>query len=246
MKEEKDYKIRRISLGGVSAYLLFKPGRAVLVDCGRGGLMNRILEALQGAGLQPEMLELLILTHAHFDHAGTAARIKAATGCRIMVHRSEADRLRKGFTQLPGGTRWKARVLVGLARVFARRLGKYEGVEPDILADTSYDLKEEFGFPARVIHTPGHTPGSMVVLTEAGEMFSGDTFFGLEGKEYFPPFAEDLTALLESWKMIRSLPVKVIYPAHGNRFTAQQFHDALEPALKKYGRVAPMRQGSER
>ncbi len=245
MKEEKGYELRRISLGGVSAYLLFKPGRAVLVDSGRGGSADKILEALRGAGLQPEMLGLLILTHAHFDHAGTAARIKAATGCRIMVHRSEEERLRKGFTKLPGGTRWKARVLVGLGRIFVPRLGKYEGVEPDLLADDSYDLRE-FGFPARVIHTPGHTPGSMVVLTEAGEMFSGDTFFGLEGKEYFPPFAEDLPALLESWKMIRSLPVKVIYPAHGNRFTAEQFHDALEPALKKYGRDAPVHQGSER
>ncbi|HER07888.1 MAG TPA: MBL fold metallo-hydrolase [Bacteroides sp.] len=234
MTETLDYTIRRISLGGVAAYLLYRPGHALVVDSGRGGSAEKILEKLREEGLQPEMLDLLILTHAHFDHAGSAARLKELTGCRIMVHRSEADRLRRGFTSLPGGTRWKAKILVGLGRVFARRLGKYEGVEPDILVDKSSDLKE-FGFPARVIHTPGHTPGSMVVLTGEGEMLSGDTFFGLEGKEYFPPFAEDIPALLESWKMVRSLPVKIIYPAHGNRITAEKFHEALAPALEKYG-----------
>ena len=233
---KQEYTLRRIPLGGVASYLVFRPGRALLVDSGRGGSEKKILEALRREDLQPEMLDLLILTHAHFDHAGSAARLKELTGCRIMVHRSEADRLRNGFSLLPGGTRWKAKILVGLGRIFARRLGKYKGVEPDILVDDSYDLQEEFGFPARVIHTPGHTPGSMGVLTGSGELMSGDLFFGLEGKEYFPPFAEDIPALLESWKMVRSLPVKTIYPAHGNRIEAEQFHEALAPALEKYGR----------
>ncbi len=61
-----------------------------------------------------------------------------------------------------------------------------------------FDLKE-FGFPGKVIHTPGHTFGSMVVLMEGGELIGGDTFFGLENKQHFPPFAEDPQALLKSW-----------------------------------------------
>lgn len=232
----RDYTIRRIPLGGVASYLIYRPGKAVLVDSGRGGSGKKIMDTLRREGLDPGMLDLLILTHAHFDHAGSAGRLKALTGCRLMVHRSEADRLKRGFTSLPGGTRWKAKILVGLGRIFARRLGKYEGVDPDILVDESYELLEEFGFSARVIHTPGHTPGSMVVLTSEGELLAGDLFFGLEGKEYFPPFAEDIPALLQSWKMVRSLPVKTIYPAHGNRISAEQFHEALAPALEKYGR----------
>jgi hydroxyacylglutathione hydrolase len=229
------YTLKRIPLGGVSVYLLFRPGRAVLVDSGRRGSERKIIEALGREGLQPGMLELLILTHTHFDHAGSAARLKTLTGCRIMVHRSEADRLRRGFTLLPGGTRWKAKILVALGRTFARRLGKFEGTGPDILVDDAYDLQEEFGFPARVIHTPGHTPGSMSVLTESGELLSGDLFFGLEGKEYFPPFAEDIPELLRSWEMVRSLPVRAIYPAHGNRIEAERFHEAFNHAMKKYG-----------
>ena len=234
MKEH--FSIKRIPLGGVAAYLVHRPGKALLVDSGRSGSVNRIMETLAGEGLRPGMLTLLVLTHAHFDHAGSARKLKARTGCRIMVHHSEADRLKRGFTGLPGGTRWKARILVGLGRVFARRLGRYEGVEPDILVEGSYDLLKEFGIPAQVIHAPGHTPGSLVVLTDSGELLAGDCFFGLKGKEYFPPFAENIPALLESWKMIRSLPVETIYPAHGNPITAQQFHDAYEHALKKYGR----------
>jgi len=87
-----------------------------------------------------------------------------------------------------------------------------------------------------VIHTPGHTPGSMIVLMDGGELIGGDTFFGLTGKKHFPPFAEDTEALLKSWEMVRKLPVRTIYPAHGGNFTFESFIGEYEQAVKKYGR----------
>lgn len=239
--EETGYTIRRISLNNVASYLVYRPEEAFLVDCGNSGSEEKILKTLSKVGLQPGMLKLLVLTHAHFDHAGAAGRLKELTGCRIMVHRSEESRLREGFTKLPAGTRWKARLLVGLGRLvvglgrfFTRQIMKYPGVEPDILAEDSFDLRA-LGFPGKVIHTPGHTQGSMVVLMEGGELFAGDTLFGLEGKEHFPPFAEDLQALLRSWKLVRSLPLKIIHPAHGRPITSESFQAEYDQAMRKYG-----------
>lgn len=228
------YRVYRIGLVNVSAFVIYRPGEALLVDCGNSGSEDKIFKIFDHLGLEPGMLKLLVLTHSHFDHAGSAGRLKELTGCKVMVHQSEADRLKKGHSPIPPGTRWKAKVLVTLGRIFARKLMKFPGAEPDLLVEDSFDLKA-FGFPGRVIHTPGHTYGSMVVLMEEGQLITGDTMFGVENKQHFPPFAEDLRALLRSWEQIRNLPVKTCYPAHGRHFSFDSFLAEYDTALLKYG-----------
>jgi hydroxyacylglutathione hydrolase len=229
------FKLHPVRLPNVSCFLVYRPGAAMLVDCGNAGSEQKILSEMQGLGLEPGMLRLLVLTHAHFDHAGSAAQLKALTGCRIVIHRSEASRLQNGFSDLPPGTRWKARLLVGAGRILARRMGRFPAAEPDLLVDREYELVR-YGFPGRIIHMPGHTVGSMVVLLEDGTLIGGDTFFGLEGKQHFPPFAEDLPALVESWKRTRELQIGTIYPAHGKRFTWNSFLREYDAALSRYAR----------
>jgi len=230
------YKLHRIGLVNVSSYLVYRPGEAILVDCGNSGSELKILEALKRLNLEPGMLRLLILTHSHYDHAGSASRLKELTGCKVMVHRSEAERLRKGYSPIPPGTRWKAKLLVSVGRIFARRLMKFPGVEADQLVDDRYDLGQ-YGFPGEVMHASGHTFGSMLVLMEGGELISGDTLFGVDGKQHFPPFAEDLKALVESWKKIRHLDVRTFYPAHGRPFSMDSFVEEYDSAMKKYSQV---------
>lgn len=227
------YKIHRIGLVNVSSYLIYRPGEAILVDSGSSGSDVKILESLRRLGLEPAMLKLLVLTHSHYDHAGSAGRLKEETGCKVVVHRSEVEKLKMGYSPIPAGTRWKAKLLVGLGRIFARSLMNFPGAEADLLVDESFDL-QAFGFPGKVIHSPGHTFGSMVVLMEGGELIAGDTLFGLENKQHFPPFAEDLNALVSSWKIIRELPIKVFYPAHGRYFSRDSFLDEYESAIKRY------------
>ena len=230
---EATYKVHRIGLVNVSVYLIYRPGEAILVDSGNRGSEVRILEALKKLGLEPGMLKLLILTHAHYDHAGSARKLKELTGCRIVIHRSESHRFRKGWTPIPSGTRWKAKLIVALGRIVGRRIMKYPGTEPDLVADELFDLRP-FGFPGKVIHTPGHTFGSMIVLMDGGELISGDTFFGLENKLHFPPFAEDQKALIRSWGAIRELQAKTIYPAHGRYFPFESFLAEYELAVERY------------
>lgn len=232
---EETYTVHRLGLINVASYLIYRPGEALLVDCGNKGSEDKILHGLKKLGLEPGMLKLLILTHVHFDHAGSAARLKELTGCRIMVHSAEEARLREGFTPIPAGTRWKAKFLVALGRTFLRRIGNFPRAEADLLVGESHSL-EEFGFPGRVIHTPGHTHGSMVVLMQGGELIGGDTIFGLEGKLHFPPFAEDLPALLKSWKRIRDLQPVRLFPAHGQSFSFENFLAEFDQVMEKYGR----------
>lgn len=230
----KTYTVHRIGLVKVSAYLIYRPGEAILVDCGTPGSEVKIVEKLEQLGIDPGMLKLLVLTHEHYDHAGSASRLRQMTGCKVLIHRTAAHRLRKGSTPIPPGTRWKAKLLVGLGRIVARRLMNYPGLEPDLIADDLFDLSV-YGFPGKVIFTPGHTFGSMIVLMDGGELIAGDTLFGVENKQHFPPFAEDLPALLRSWTFIRDLKVESCYPAHGRCFSFESFLSEYAPAMKKYG-----------
>ena len=111
---------------------------------------------------------------------------------------------------------------MGLGRIVARRLMKYPAAEPDLVSDEVFDLAA-FNFPGKVIHSPGHTLGSVLVLMEGGELIAGDTLFGVENKQHFPPFAEDVSALLRSWDTIRGLQAETIYPAHGRYFSFESF-----------------------
>jgi glyoxylase-like metal-dependent hydrolase (beta-lactamase superfamily II) len=112
----------------------------------------------------------------------------------------------------------------------------FPGAEPDLLVHDMFDL-EAFGFPGQVIHMPGHTFGSMTVWMEGGELIGGDTVFGLENKQHFPPFAEDLEALVGSWKKLRQLEVLTFYPAHGRPFTRDSFLEEYDAAIKRYSPV---------
>ena len=114
--DSTDFTLHQIRLFNVSCYLLYRPGACLLIDSGNAGSEVKFLEELNRLGLRPEMLKLLVLTHAHYDHAGSARRLKELTGCKIMIHSSEAERIRRGFTGLPPGTRWKAKLLVGVGR----------------------------------------------------------------------------------------------------------------------------------
>jgi len=109
-----------------------------------------------------------------------------------------------------------------VGKIFARHVMRYPSVPPDILMEDSFNLSE-FGFPGRLIHTPGHTFGSVVVLMEKGEMITGDTLFGLPGKRIFPPFAEDKAELKKSWKKISEMEAVIFYPAHGASISRDKF-----------------------
>jgi glyoxylase-like metal-dependent hydrolase (beta-lactamase superfamily II) len=217
----------------MSCFLYYRPGMALLVDCGNRGSEDQILAAMKAVGLVPGDLKWLILTHAHLDHAGSAARLKEITGCRILVHRLEAPRLQKGRTPFPRGTRWKARILIGLGRLFMPRYMRYPPVEPDMEVKGDTDL-EHMGFPARLVHCPGHTPGSLLLLTPQGDLLAGDSLFGLEGKQHFPPFAEDLPALVKSWKRIRELDFHTAWPAHGRPVSRESFMAEFKGAMARY------------
>jgi hydroxyacylglutathione hydrolase len=104
------------------------------------------------------------------------------------------------------------------------RLGAFEPVKPDILISATVSL-ENLGFDARVIPTPGHTEGSLSILTAAGNAFVGDIAVNLPllGKlRYGSPFGYSPGEMAASLKHLIREGAQRIYPAHGQSFDARR------------------------
>ncbi|MFI5337994.1 MAG: MBL fold metallo-hydrolase, partial [Opitutales bacterium] len=156
--------------GAISNCYLLLGTRPVLVDAGAPGDMDRILAALRGAGLEPKKLALILLTHGHSDHAGCAAELRRRTGAQIALHAADAALVRTGSN----GVLAPQDALGRLIRPFVDE--PFEAFEPDLLFREGISF-EPYGLSARVLLTPGHTPGS-ISLVLGGEAIIGDVLRG--------------------------------------------------------------------
>ncbi len=164
-------------------------GKAIVID--PGDEPDRILEALEGL-----TVEAIVLTHAHFDHAGAVGEIKEATGAKVVIHEMEQGHYASIRDQ---GALWGFNI-------------------PDLPAPDSFvsdgDEIVLANFAFTVIHTPGHTPGGICLyLPEL--VITGDTLFaGSVGRTDFP--GGSITQLKDSFKRLMSLPDETqVLPGHG-------------------------------
>ncbi|MGO4456031.1 MBL fold metallo-hydrolase [Streptomyces sp. M-16] len=79
-----------------SAFLVTAGSRAMIVDTGVAGRAPAMLRQIADAGLRPTDVSLILLTHHHADHSGSALTLREATGAPIAIHRDDADQLRRG------------------------------------------------------------------------------------------------------------------------------------------------------
>jgi len=203
--------------------------RAVLVDTGCPGEEERILRGLRRYNLEPDRLALLLHTHGHLDHAGSTRALKERLQVPTAVHPGDAPKLRAGDSGLLVPLRFSSRVL----SLFLNP--RFPAIEPDLLIEEGYSLAE-FGIPATVVHTPGHTPGSISILFEDGRAIAGDLMMGgsLGGALHpsepgYHYFAEDLTELRRSIRKLLDRGAKTIYLGHGGPLEAGRVRERFAP-----------------
>ncbi len=217
--------VRRIRLGITNCYLLGQDRAWVLVDAGNRGWAGHFWRKLAAWDCRPPDLRLIVITHAHFDHVGSLAAIRSRCDCPVAVHRLEASWLADGRIVLPPGLRRHTQILIDLARRhprLVRRWYRFEPVKAEILVEQEISLAP-FGIAGRVLHTPGHTPGSLSVLSEAGDAMVGDLAvnlvpFGLAS--HAPPFGDSVALIRRQWRRLQDAGARRIHPAHGRWFDA--------------------------
>ena len=202
---------------------------SILIDTGIPNKAKDIVQALERLAVQPEEIPLILITHGHWDHIGSAKEIKEITGAKIAMHQRDKDRLEKSLKLLPPGVTLWGRIIMGLA---AMRIASVQIPASDVdvvLGDEDFSLAE-YGIPGKVLYTPGHTMGSVSVLLETGDAIVGD--LAMNGLPIrigpgLPTVAEDMHRVKRSWELLLEQGAETVYPGHGKPFSAEIVGRAL-------------------
>ena len=184
-----------ISLGGFESNI-YVINNELLIDAGTGFHPKLLVRELQELGLYFEDIKRIILTHAHFDHAGGAHLFKSA---KLGAHKGDAETIQKGDSK------------ASMAYMFSAELKKKN---VDFALDDG-DLIKSGDLKLKVIHTPGHTKGSICLYDEKNKMlFSGDTVFA-EGFGRVDLAGGNSNEMKRSLEALAKLDIGMILPGHG-------------------------------
>ncbi len=181
----------------VNSYIaVSEAGSAVLIDAPEG--TEKIISAIENCGAK---LKKILLTHGHCDHIGSLAEIAEITGAEVYIHKYDAGKLTDDYENL---SEYFSVYLDAPARHFANAKTVSDG---DIIK------QDELEF--RVLHTPGHTSGSVCYIID-GVMFSGDTLFRDSiGRTDMPD--GNFSVLAKTLEMLTELPGNYrVLPGHND------------------------------
>jgi glyoxylase-like metal-dependent hydrolase (beta-lactamase superfamily II) len=211
-KTNGGYRIVRLLADRSNVYLLTNDEVNVLIDTSTRGNWRRLDARLKS--LKISRLDLLILTHSHYDHADNARKLRDRYGAPVIAHRAETRYLESGGMPVPGGTNFVTRFIVRtLGRFLAVR--NVEACPCDVLVDSKHDLSP-LGLNAYILPTPGHSPGSISVIVDDEIAVVGDAMFGVFGWSVLPPYVADLNQTVESWGLLLTTGCRIFLPSHGS------------------------------
>lgn len=221
------YEIHQLLKGRSNCFLVIKNDKALLVDTGRKSKRKILSKRLE----KYKKLKIvgLVLTHSHFDHAENAAYLKRRYQMPVFIQQEEAEFLRKGENPPLRGSFFIARVLTALWETKIKNYFRYEPVEADVLVEERLDLNI-FDFNSYLLHTPGHSSGSMSLIVDDEIAIVGDAMFGVIKKLIYPPFAYDPQEMIKSWVKLLDSGCRIFLPAHGT----QNSRELIERQFMKY------------
>ena len=215
-------EIKTITFGGVNCYLVTTDTGFVLIDTGFSKNREDIEKELESAGCIPGTLKLIVLTHGDFDHSGNGAYLREKYGTKIAMHIGDEGMVEKGDLFYNRNANFLMRIMGKLMLFFLRTsLKKNNRFTPDIYVEDGYDFST-FGFNARVIYIPGHSKGSIGVLTNTGDLFCGDLLQNTKEPAKNSMIVND-EAFHESVEKLKQLKINIAYPGHGKSFQMEQF-----------------------
>lgn len=220
--------IHPIVLGPDHCYIIREKG-TIMVDGGAPRKAREFAESIKKISVRPEDVRLIVITHGHWDHIASAKEIKELTGGKIAMHYREKEWLEKSLKPMPPGVTAWGKILSKMITIYLPMV-HIPATQVDVVIGDEGLALEEYGIPGRVIWTPGHSSGSVSILLETGDAFVGDMAmnkFPLSLRPGLPIFAENNDKLKESWRSLLVRGAKMIYPAHGEPFSADIIRQAL-------------------
>src|SRR5260370_16111207 len=213
--------LHRVGSEIVNSYLIAGQGGVRIIDAGLPGYWKLLQAEVAAMGKSPGDVRALILTHGDTAHIGFAARLYRETGVAAHIHEADVDRARLKVKKPNSG--WgpvKIGPLAGFLWYSARRGGLRPRPATELQTISDSDVLDVPGSP-RIIHTPGHTPGSVAVHVPAVDaLFPGDTLTtrnvltAVTGPKP-PPFTLQPQRALASLDRLHDVDATWLLPGHG-------------------------------
>jgi glyoxylase-like metal-dependent hydrolase (beta-lactamase superfamily II) len=200
-------------MGRVNCYLIETGAGYVLIDTGGSNSREALVGELESAGCGPGLLKLIVLTHGDFDHTGNAAYLRNAFGGKIAMHNDDLGMVERGDMF---ANRNKPNFIIRMLLPVFSGFGTSERFAPDLLVEDGDDLSG-YGFDARVISIPGHSKGSIGILTAGADLFCGDLLVNTDRPD-LNSLIDDLAAADASIQKLGSMRIGTVYPGHGRPF----------------------------
>jgi glyoxylase-like metal-dependent hydrolase (beta-lactamase superfamily II) len=192
---------------GANCYLVTSGPEIVLVDAGMRGSSRKIADYVKGLGKNPADIKYIVLTHSDIDHVGGAAEIKQLTGAKLVIHQADAP-------VLAGKEKGKrVRGLLGMLFKLIAPVMRFQTIEPEIIIKDNIDIA---GF--KVLHTPGHTDGSISLYLPGKLIFVGDALRSDQSGNPRPPskmLSVDIEQAKASVALIAGLDFDTLLVGHG-------------------------------
>jgi glyoxylase-like metal-dependent hydrolase (beta-lactamase superfamily II) len=223
---ERPVEIFPVHLGMVTAYIVKQEG-VILVDAGYPKSEAAILAEARRRGIDRSDIRLILLTHGHADHAGSALQLHEATGAPIALHEGDRAMARSGRQGRlkPTGMRGH---LLGIL-VGSERFSSFPSFQPDIMMPGEFSLAD-YGVDGTVLPTPGHTAGSVSIVLGSGDALVGDLVCPSlpSGRPGLSFWADDPAQARESIKKLMERRPRRVYCGHGGPFSGEEIGKTLE------------------
>lgn len=207
--------IHRIKCGNGNCYIVENETNGILVDTGKKEYINKVIEQCK-----TYHVKLIILTHAHFDHAENAARIANVLGIPIGMNEKDCNLIQSNANQTLSAENLFGKIVLSASlKDFSVR--KMEAFKPDIFLKDG-DSLNDYGIDARIIALPGHTDGSIGLDVDHSHLIVGDALMNM----FYPTVSmlfHNKSDMLASAEKISELGNRKIYFGHGKPVSNRQW-----------------------
>jgi glyoxylase-like metal-dependent hydrolase (beta-lactamase superfamily II) len=213
--------LHRLGSSLVNSYLVEEGGRVTIIDAGLPGYWRDLPAELAAMGRSLDDVQAVVLTHGDTDHIGFAERLRRERGVPVYVHELDAGRARGEVKKPMSG--WgpvKIGPLLGFLAYGARRGALRITYLTEVETFTGGATLDLPGSP-RIIHLPGHTPGSVAIhVPSVDAVFMGDAFTTRsvltgEAGPRLAPFTLDLAQAKASLVKLDAIDASWVLPGHG-------------------------------
>lgn len=216
-----------LPLGMVNAHLIVTPQGSVLVDAGLPNTETAVAKTLKKHGLSFDDIDLIIVTHAHIDHAGNANLLRELTKAPILAHQGDLSHFRgeAPMSFCPTSLFGRFFLKTGAPK------NPYTPFDPDILLtnDNPFAL-QSYGIQGVIKASPGHTAGSISVMLDNQEALVGDLIAsgillgGIMRTKHArrPVFEDDPQQVALELQRLLDAGMQTFYMGHGGPLTAAQ------------------------